>query len=253
VTIDDRPRVCEADLVVASGSAVAGSARGRGVLNGSRYYIVDRRLAAVRARRRHRPRRCPRVLVALGGGHHVRRIAGRLVEALRAGCPGAVVTVASGFVPGRAPVLPYARWQSAPRGLVALFSGADVAVVAGGVTLHEACAAGVPAVGLAVVPEQGPAIAWFARQGAVIDAGGPPDSEAATRRAARGVRKLLTNPAAAHDMTEGARRLVDGRGAVRVANRIVQLVAKLRRKPSKERRVCTASASLLGARALGDA
>ena len=87
----------------------------------------------------------------------------------------------------------------------------DVAVVAGGVTLYEACALGTPAVGLAVVPEQRRAIPAFARRGAVIDAGSRQTRRSNVRRAAwRGCSE--TNGAGGITASR-ARQLVDGRGA----------------------------------------
>ena len=73
----------------------------------------------------------------------------------------------------------------------------DVAVVAGGVTLYEACAVGVPVVALAVVAAQRPAIADFAVRGAAIDAGAlmdPSRSGGAGRRPV--ARRLACTPTA---------------------------------------------------------
>ena len=114
----------------------------------------------------------PRVLVALGGGQHVRRIAQDLTDAILRACPTAIVSVAAGFAGGRRP--------RAPSGAVAVGapgSGSRARrrptspIVAGGVTLYEACALGVPAVALSVVPAQQPAIRAFAKARAVINAG----------------------------------------------------------------------------------
>ena len=106
--------------------------------------------------------RTPRVLVALGGGSHVKGVAQHLADAIYAVCPRAEILVASGFSRGRRKPLRHARWLSTTDGLASALRECDVAVVAGGVTLYEACALGVPAVGLAVVPAQRRAIRAFA-------------------------------------------------------------------------------------------
>ena len=94
------------------------------------------------------------MLVALGGGHHVRRVAQQLVLAIRRCTTDVSISVAAGFSRGRRPTLRGARWLSARTGLTQALVDCDVAIVAGGVTLYEACALGTPAVALAVVPEQ---------------------------------------------------------------------------------------------------
>jgi spore coat polysaccharide biosynthesis predicted glycosyltransferase SpsG len=113
-------------------------------------------------------------------------------------------------------------------GLFEPLAACDVAVVAGGVTLYEACALGVPAVGLAVVEPQRKAIRSCAALGAVLDAGGPGLDAAAADRVARGVLRLLRDDPLRHAMASRGRRLVDGRGADRVARRIRALVASRR-------------------------
>jgi hypothetical protein len=196
------------------------------VLEGTQFYILDHRISAARRRReRGRRRSCKSVLVALGGGHHVRLMAQRLAEALGSRCPGVDVRIASGFAAGQLPRLPYGRWVIARRGLIAPLAACDVAIVGGGVTLYEACALGVPAVGLAVVPAQMPAIEAFARQGAVIDAGGPAGSPEAIGRAAAGVARLLRDERARARTSHIAQRLVDGRGARRVARHVRAVLA----------------------------
>jgi spore coat polysaccharide biosynthesis predicted glycosyltransferase SpsG len=94
----------------------------------------------------------------------------------------------------------------------------DVAVVAGGVTLYEACALGTPAVGLAVVSAQRRAIREFAKRRAIVDAGIA--SSRSVERAAREVRALLADERRRRATAARARRLVDGLGAERVAEQI---------------------------------
>jgi spore coat polysaccharide biosynthesis predicted glycosyltransferase SpsG len=131
------------------------------------------------------------------------------------------VRVAAGFASATRPRarLRGGAWIEAPRGLVGPLSACDVAVVAGGVTLHEACALGVPVVCLAVAPLQRRAISAFAARGAVIDAGAPQAANSADR-VALGVEALLRNKSLRDRISRRARTLVDGRGAIRVARQI---------------------------------
>jgi spore coat polysaccharide biosynthesis predicted glycosyltransferase SpsG len=218
---------CLADLVVDGVLTQSGSTRTDALL-GPRFYILDPRIAARRKRPVRRPAGQPqrppplrqnRVLIALGGGTHVVAVANRLVTAIRRRCPEARIAVAPGFSRRHPPALPGARWLS-PRGLVGPLSNCDVAVLAGGVTLHEGCALGVPIVCLAVVAGQRATIRSFASKGAVIDAGGGVPARFGIGRAADSVARLLEDRGRGRRVAAAARRLVDGHGAHRVARRI---------------------------------
>ena len=192
-------------------------------LCGPRFAVIDPRVPEARAARRRRgghslPRR---VLIALGGGSHVLAAARPLVNEIVRRCPNAVIDVVAGL--GRnapRPLLGAARWIERPDGLSADLAACDVAIVAGGVTLYEACAIGVPVVALAVVAAQRPAVAGFAARGAVIDAGALMDGPSAIGRAAEGVVRLLGDSRARRRRASVARNIVDGHGARRVALRI---------------------------------
>jgi spore coat polysaccharide biosynthesis predicted glycosyltransferase SpsG len=228
VSIHDDARTHAADLVVCASLGIR--PRGRVALAGPRFYLLDSGIADARATRESTMSSfSPSVLIALGGGRHVRRLAQPMVSAIAAACPEAEVVVAAGF--GRAPLprLIGASWLDARGGLVPALTDADVAVVAGGVTLYEACALGVPSVALAVVPAQRRAIRAFARKGAVIDAGLASTSGRALEPAAAAVASLLRDHRLRQQTAFRASRLVDGRGAVRVARRIQALVASGRR------------------------
>jgi spore coat polysaccharide biosynthesis predicted glycosyltransferase SpsG len=225
VSVHDCVQAHDADLVIC-GSIGVGEIRGTGtVLNGPQFYLLDRRVrTALRKRWMRTTARPLRVLVALGGGQHVRRIAQRLVLAIRHAAPEASISVAAGFSPGRRPILRGARWLTARSGLTPALAASDVAIVAGGVTLYEACALGIPAVGLAVVAAQRRAIAAFAKRGAVINAG--LISHAAIDRAARAVATLLGDERRRRATALRARQLVDGLGAERAAQQIRTMLAR---------------------------
>lgn len=226
VSIHDGSRTHRADLVVCASIGASCQDNRSTVLQGPRFYLLDRKITGSHTRPRQlMSPRTPRVLVALGGGSHVKGVAQHLADAIHAACPRAEILVASGFSRGRRKPLRHGRWLSTTDGLASALRECDVAVVAGGVTLYEACALGVPAVGLAVVPAQRRAIRAFAGRGAVVDAGGgaPANRVAA---AAAGVARLLADIQLRSAMAARAKRLVDGRGAARVARRIRALLAQ---------------------------
>lgn len=225
VSVHDCVPAHDADLVIC-GSIGVSEIRGSGtVLNGPQFYPLDRRIRTVLRNRWTRTNARPlRVLVALGGGHHVRRVAEQLVLAIHRHADDVSISVAAGFSRGRRPALRGARWLSARAGLTQALVDCDVAVVAGGVTLYEACALGTPAVALAVVPPQRRAIAEFAARGAVVDAGLA--SQMTIDRAARDVAQLLGDERRRRITATRARQLVDGLGAQRAAEHIRAMLAR---------------------------
>jgi spore coat polysaccharide biosynthesis predicted glycosyltransferase SpsG len=213
-----------ADLVVDGRVTARPSRRGGTALRGPRFTVLDPGVAAARAARRpHRATRRPRVLIALGGGSHIFAVVQPLVADIARRCPGVTITVAAGFCRQSRPALRGARWIGRPDGLTWDLAESDVAVVGGGVTLYEACAIGAPAVALAVVPAQRAAIRAFAARGAAIDAGALADGVLAAGRAAAAVAGLLGDAPARRRCSAAARRLIDGRGALRVAARMRSL------------------------------
>ena len=216
----------DADLVVDGSASCPPSSRGRRRLVGPRFYLLEPNAGV--GRRTRAGRGASRVLVALGGGAHVRRVAPRLVAALAARCPTADIVVAAGLVSGRLPAMSGGRWLASPSGLTQALVASDVVVVAGGVTLYEACALGRPAVGMAVVEAQRPAITALARQGGILDAGGPNVDAATAARVGGAVAALVADSTRRRRLSRAARRLVDGRGATRVARHIQTLLARSR-------------------------
>ncbi len=189
------------------------TARASAGLFGPRFAVVDPRLAARAATRRPTP---GRILVAVGGGAHVFAQVPALVAELARQAPGAEIRVAPGFTGRRVrPLLPAGQWI-APGRLASALADAQLAVVAGGITAYEACALGVPVVAVSVVAAQQPTVRALARRHAAVD-GGPLGRVGAERRVAGHVARLLAAPAAQRRLAIAGRRLVDGRGAARVA------------------------------------
>lgn len=207
----------DADLVVDGGWLARPDAR-RHRVAGPEWVILSRGIALCRARRLARDRR--RVLVALGGGLHVRRLGVAVAADIVRAFPDVRVDLAAGFVetpPRRLPA--GCRWLHASDGLAEPLATATVAVVAGGLTLYEACALGTPTVAVPVVAAQRPAIDAAAGLGAVRTAGRvtPPAITQA-------VGLLLDHPGVAAVHAAAAARAVDARGADRAAARLLDLV-----------------------------
>lgn len=165
-------------------------------------------------RRRHpRKRERERVFLALGGGAHVRRLGASIARELVRVLPGVQVHIAAGFVDAAQPRLPHGcRWVEAPSGLSDHFATATVAVVAGGVSMYEACALGTPVVAVPVVPAQRAAIDAAVAIGAVRAA-----ERTTPPSIVRTVRRLVEDPSLASVHANVSSRVVDGRGADRVA------------------------------------
>ncbi|MBX7199603.1 MAG: UDP-2,4-diacetamido-2,4,6-trideoxy-beta-L-altropyranose hydrolase [Rhodospirillaceae bacterium] len=99
--------------------------------------------------------------------------------------------------------------------LAGLLGAADVAIGAGGGTTWERARAGAPAVVITLADNQVPATRDLAAAGALIYAGAAENLSAdALRDRLRG---LLADPDARQRMTEAGQRMVDGRGAQRIA------------------------------------
>jgi hypothetical protein len=114
-------------------------------------------------------------------------------------------------------------WTGPLNGLAAELAACDVAVVGGGVSLYEACARGVAAVGVPVVVPQRPTVRGFVLAGAARgDASRAPDVE----RVARDVVQLLRSQSLRNALVGQGRKLVDGRGAERVADAIRHAIGR---------------------------
>ena len=213
----------EADVVIdGSITRTRRGPRGSVSLNGSRFALLDPNVVEARVRRDaardSREAQHRRVLIALGGGPRV-RLAGAIADAIVAADPTIEVRVAGGFVVAPRAASSKVVWIGASRGLSAELSEASAAVVAGGVSLYEACALGVPAVGLPVVPGQVPTVRAFGRHGAVV----PASLGASPEQVAIRTVSLLNDRSRQRSLTRRAQALVDGQGASRAAATVTAL------------------------------
>jgi spore coat polysaccharide biosynthesis predicted glycosyltransferase SpsG len=207
------------DLTIDGSVVIGAGARRAHELRGPAHMILDPEILAHRRRLPRPP--ALRVLIALGGGAHVYRLAARIARALAVRVPGVRIRAAAGFSSPRCrPVLARGQWVGAPDGLAGELAKATVAIVAGGVTLYEACAMGVPAVALAMTHAQRLTVRGIAHHGAAIDAGAPPTGDATIARVADAVAALIFDARRRRNVAAAGRQLVDGRGALRVARHV---------------------------------
>jgi spore coat polysaccharide biosynthesis predicted glycosyltransferase SpsG len=225
VSIHDLGIGClHADLVVDGSVTLAGGAAYGETLAGPKYAVLDPLLVQSTAIEQDlvpsgRGRR-PRVVISLGGGPRARRAAS-IAAAIARVQPDAEIRVVGGFLTrAEAPAGSRISWVEAPRGLAPELSRADVAILGGGVSLYEACALGVAAVGVPVVEAQQPTVAAFSRRRATLGVDGV---ETPADVIARQASRLLTDGALRRRLTRTARGTVDGLGASRVAAAIETL------------------------------
>jgi spore coat polysaccharide biosynthesis predicted glycosyltransferase SpsG len=160
-----------------------------------------------------------RILVTLGGTSPP-VLLGALVRAARAAVPSAVVDVVVGpladATDGLSAELGGVTLHRRPATLRPLMAAADLAVSAGGVTLLELAATATPSVAIVLVANQAAAVAGLAGAGAVVSVGDAAEGDVAARvRIA--LAALAADPGRRRALGARARELVDGRGAVRVA------------------------------------
>lgn len=112
-----------------------------------------------------------------------------------------------------------------PDNVAAIMAGCDLAVMAGGTSIYEAASCRLPMVLIAIADNQiQPAKAW-AHAGAALFPGGLREVTAGQLISA--VSKLAADDVFRRDMVTKAGNLVDGKGAQRLAGKIIEMSAKL--------------------------
>lgn len=197
------------------------------LLLGPRYALVDPRYAAAPGRAfRGRARR---VLVSLGGGNHPHVLSAALAAIHTVG-EETVADVALGPFSGPSEVEASGH-RRRDRVVVhrdisdlrALMLAADVAISGAGMTLYELAATATPTVIVCLADNQRPNAEGFERAGAALSGGAAgaadlgPQLEAALGR-------LVEDSALRASLGRRSRDLVDGRGALRVAQEIARLM-----------------------------
>jgi UDP-2,4-diacetamido-2,4,6-trideoxy-beta-L-altropyranose hydrolase len=173
--------------------------------------------------------RVARVLVTLGGADPESSTMA-VVHAVQRALPEAALDVVIGPLFGPVPDLDRRAAADPPRlrlhrgldDLSTLMAAADLAISAGGQTLYELAASGLPTVALCLADNQEPNIA--ALSGVSLLSAGRVQEEAARRfhRIEEGCRQLAADPGLRERMSDAGRALIDGRGAGRVADVILR-------------------------------
>ena len=219
VLIDDlADRTTPVDMVVNGGfHASRLTYRGKPdtiYLLGPQYVLLDPAFAAPLSRASTGVVR--RVLVTLGGDAPS-ELFENVIDAVGRAAPHAQLDVVVG---------PFTTWKAVNRDGVRIHRGlsslrarmlaADLAITAGGMTLYECLASGVPIVALAIADNQRPNVASLGAAGLLLD--GRPSLEAAIRR-------LIEDAELRTTMSRRGRDVVDGAGARRVATEIQRIAA----------------------------
>lgn len=157
-----------------------------------------------------------RVLVTLGGDAPSERFE-TVIDVVRRVGPDTHLDLVVG---------PFTTWNPADRDRVRIHRGlsslrarmlaADLAITAGGMTLYECLASGVPIVALTIADNQRLNVASLGAAGLLVDGG--PSLETALRR-------LVEDAGLRATMSRRGRELVDGAGARRVASEIQRVAA----------------------------
>ena len=143
-----------------------------------------------------------------------------------------VVVLGPGYAPSRAldellARLPHrATVLDQPTDMRATMLGADLAVASFGVTAYELAATGTPAVYMCLTDDHARSATFFETHGAAINLG--MYSGAQGPRLCQAVAALVADAERRRAMGRAARALIDGRGVVRVADRILAALAERR-------------------------
>lgn len=225
---------CDSDLLIDGSVTRNGHLRRRATaLLGPRYAVIEPRCASAARGERHEAA-TPSVLIALGGGSRARacHVVAAALQQLR---PDLRLRIASGFGDGPAGrTRGGVTWLPPLPSLFEELAMCTIAIVGGGVTAYEGCALGVPMVAVAAVAAQRPTIRALAAAGALLD-GGRLFGESACHRAracaiATQAIRLLGSAPMRSRLALAGRSLVDGRGAQRVAIKLLDLLGDVDRR-----------------------
>jgi spore coat polysaccharide biosynthesis predicted glycosyltransferase SpsG len=212
VTFDNRgPGAALADLNVVALPHGNERIAGRRVLTGLRFMVID---PAIESYRRERAVLKSRVVTM--GGSDTYGLTVAVVRALKEAALPATVVLGPGFRHDHELAAELDARFIVKRGLDSLpqeLAAHDVAITAGGITLFEAAAAGLPCVVIATEPWEREAARMMERLGACVVAGYRDDFDTSLLRAALPVPR----------MSRAALAALDAGGASRVADEVLAL------------------------------
>ena len=111
-----------------------------------------------------------------------------------------------------------------PDNMAGIMKKCDLAVSAGGTTLYELCAIGVPTVVYTMADNQVQFVKEFDEAGAAKYAGDVRDDRRFIQKIVTWGTAAVDNPGFRKRMSEKARSIIDGKGAEKIANAIVEMI-----------------------------
>jgi UDP-2,4-diacetamido-2,4,6-trideoxy-beta-L-altropyranose hydrolase len=199
------------------------------VLTGPRYAMLRREF-----RRHQEPVPRSGVLVSLGGADPSGRTAALIEELARRGVDGRVV-VGPKYPSAEtlARVAAASGWKTVtnPSSMNGLLRSCEVAAIGSGTTTAEGLATGTPMVAVVIADNQVAVAAELSRRGLAATVPGSNPAEVASL-----VVDLLADPQRRRAMVGRGRSLVDGRGAIRVADAMRTLAPRPAEVESQSRR-----------------
>lgn len=222
---DDR----HSDLLINPNLALGHLHRLGRLASGLRYALLDEAYATAHGQRRTISGTVKQVMVCLGGGSSPAPLR-RVLTALAQIPDPILITVILGPLAPSAPPVPKAlRGRAtilrAVPSLAERLMEADLAVVGGGTLLYEAACAGTPAAVLAQTPDQAVEARAFARRGAALCLASRPLRPA--NKYVRPLMALIRDQHRRRRLSQAGKRLVDGKGAARLADLILLRVCRL--------------------------
>ena len=202
-------------------------------LLGARFILLQPGFAAVPARE-HREA-IERVLITTGGAD-IGCLAARALHVVRRALgPVEAVVVRGPFADAASEAALAAVWDEHlvrvehSNDLRAAMLACDLAVSAAGQSLYELAATATPSVAVIVAANQRANVRALEREGTLVSAGEVDEAEVEDRIATL-VARLASDLQLRRAMGDAGRRAIDGRGAARVANALLERVAEWQRR-----------------------
>ncbi len=198
------------DLHVRQGFLPGLSESGAPALSGPKYLLLSKNYANLPAREANE--KVKQILLSFGGTHtpllaRIRELLARAFPAIEIDCRGPAT---NGPVPPMSQAL----------------QTADIGILAGGTSLHEAAATGLPTVCVPIAPNQLDRAAQFESAGLGVSLN--PADPGFEHQFEADLAALITDVDRRQAMARTGQALVDGRGADRVARHLLGLAAKIR-------------------------